>query len=197
MAAWEGHPPNGSIIYEEAKMLNKMFKKVAVLLFGFLLGACMPLFSGERFPTSPGSIGSSDPNLDNGARIYFTGTNADGKRIPYSGGPNFGRMMMGSYLTCAACHGPDGRGGVHWMHMQVMNAPDIRYVALSGEAEEHRGDKDEAHAAEHAEYDLDDFRLAVVEGKHPNGEPLSPDMPRWQMSDKDLADLFLFLKSLR
>lgn len=77
------------------------------------------------------------------------------------------------------------------MHMWVMEAPDIRYKALSSEAGEHEGE-----GSEHGEYTLEDFRNAVVEGEHPDGRPLDSDMPRWQMSDEDLADLFEFLKSL-
>ncbi|MEJ2596817.1 MAG: hypothetical protein P8Z00_00715 [Anaerolineales bacterium] len=45
-------------------------------------------------------------------------------------------------------------------------------------------------------YTLQDFRTAVIEGKHPDGDELSADMPRWQMSDQDLADLFAFLKTI-
>jgi mono/diheme cytochrome c family protein len=100
-------------------------------------------------------------------------------------------MMMGASLTCAACHGPDGKGGVHWMHMLVMEAPDIRYSALNSEAEEHEG---EGHTGE--AFDLEDFRRAVIQGEHPDGEALSTDMPRWRMSDEDLADLFAYLKLL-
>jgi hypothetical protein len=74
------------------------------------------------------------------------------------------------------------------MHMTVMDAPDIRIQALMSESEEHGGD--------HGEYDLDVFRKAVVDGQHPDGEALKQDMPRWQISDADLADLFAFLQSL-
>lgn len=80
------------------------------------------------------------------------------------------------------------------MHMQVMDAPDIRFIALSGEGDEHGGDH--AHEDEHSGYDLEDFGLAVVNGVHPDGEPLSRDMPRWQMTDHDLVDLFEYLKTL-
>jgi cytochrome c oxidase subunit 2 len=160
------------------------------------LSACtaLPDFNSTR-PSIPGK--SSDSSLANGERIYFTATNDRGDRISYTGGPNFGGMMMGTYLTCAACHGPEARGGEHVMHMQVMNAPDIRYSALSGEAEEHSGgEENPEHAGEHEGYDLEDFRLAVVEGVHPDGEPLDRDMPRWRMDDQDLADLFAFLKEI-
>jgi putative membrane protein len=37
--------------------------------------------------------------------------------------------------------------------------------------------------------------MAVVEGKHPNGEQLSSEMPRWNIGDGDLEDLAEFLKS--
>jgi putative membrane protein len=111
----------------------------------------------------------------NGERIYFTATNDRGERITYSGGPAFGgMMMMGSQLACVSCHGEDARGGVHTMMMQVMDAPDMRWAALAG---------------------LDTFRNAVVNGKRPNGDSLSNDMPRWNFSDDDLSDLAAFLKS--
>ena len=129
----------------------------------------------------------------NGERLYFTATNEVGAHITYSGGPAFGGMgMMNGQFTCASCHGADGRGGRHTMHMQVMDAPDIRWSTLAGEDEHAEEEGDHAHA----EYDLETFRLAVVEGKHAGGEALSRDMPRWNMSDDDLADLMEYLKSL-
>ena len=97
-------------------------------------------------------------------------------------------MMMGSYLTCAACHGPVGHGGLHRMHMSEMNAPDIRLPALNALPEIQATNKP---------YDFDVFKLAVIEGKDVAGEALEPDMPRWKMSDADLQDLFAFIKTLQ
>ena len=76
-----------------------------------------------------------------------------------------------------------------------MDAPDIRYEALNSEAGEHENNKD---GMEHTqgEYVIDAFRQAVVEGKHPDGEALSADMPRWTLSDEDLAALLEYLKLL-
>lgn len=79
------------------------------------------------------------------------------------------------------------------MHMDVMDAPDITYEALSGEEDEHG---DEGHGDEDEGYSLESFRRAVIDGRHPDGESLSREMPRWQMSDEDLSDLLEFLKSL-
>lgn len=142
------------------------------------------------FGTVEAAATAGTPNPNNGARIYFTAVSSRDGPIAYTGGPQFGGMMMGmmgTYLTCASCHGPEGRGGIHAMHMYVMKAPDIRYAALSA-MPEMRGRK--------RSYGLEDFRLAVAEGKHPDGERLKRDMPRWQMSNADLEGLFAFVQRL-
>ncbi len=109
-----------------------------------------------------------------------------------------GGGMMGAGLKCVSCHGQNARGGVHMMPMQIMDAPDIRWSALAGQAEGESagdGDHDDEHAEAHAGYGLPEFRMAVVEGKHPSGEPLSSEMPRWNISDGDLEDLAEFLRT--
>lgn len=165
---------------------GRLSHKVAAasLILGWLAAACGLIGNGRP------AVGQVSPA--NGEKIYFTATSERGSEITYRGGPALGgMMMMGTTLTCAACHGPDGGGGAHWMHMQYMVAPDIRISALSLESEEHGG-------AEHGVegFDLEDFHKAVIEGAHPDGDPLSQDMPRWSMSEADLADLFAFLQSL-
>jgi hypothetical protein len=174
----------------------KLKRSLPYLVLGALfITGCSVFGRGISSPQSPAS-GGENASVANGEQIYFTSIDAEGNRIPYKGGPDFGGMMMGSYLTCASCHGPEARGGVHMMHMQVMDAPDIRYVALSNEEHEQGQEQGEEHTDQHSDYDLEDFRQAVVQGKHPDGDPLDEDMPRWQMNDKDLADLFAFLKSI-
>lgn len=177
-----------------------MKRSLILILAGSLLLAGCGVLTWQD--TAPGmSVGGVWDNTysSNGERIYFTGTNNRGERISYSGGIPFGGgMMMGSTLACVSCHGSDGRGGLHPMHMQVMDAPDITYDALTGEGEEHAEEEleEDGHADEHEGYSLDDFRRAVVEGEHPDGDPLDRDMPSWRMSDRDLADLYEFLKEL-
>lgn len=152
-----------------------------------LLASCAGLapfsrgFSGVTW--APGSFDSI------GEQIYFTAIDANGNRIAYSGGTATG-MMMGGYLVCASCHGPDARGGQHVMHMEVMDAPDIRWSALTDHARE------EGEIGPTDEYSLDAFRRAVVDGQHPDGDELSSDMPRWRMSDASLKTLEAYLKSL-
>jgi cytochrome c oxidase subunit II len=116
----------------------------------------------------------------NGERIYFTATSERGTEITYTGGPaSSGWMMMEGRLACVSCHGPYGQGGKHNMGMmQVMDSKDIRWSVLQ------------------PEFDAEKFRLAVVKGQDPDGTQLKPDMPRWNISEDDLADLIAFLKTL-
>ena len=167
----------------------KTFWKILVIfmvLTGLTISSCNLLSS-----SSSRQQGINQSSGTNGEQIYFTGADAQGDRITYTGGPNFGGMMMGGYLTCAACHGPDAHGGEHFMHMQVMDAPPIYYEALNSMLVEESGGTQTAEG-----YTLEDFRTSVIEGQHPDGDELSLEMPRWKMSDADLADLFAFLKTI-
>lgn len=146
----------------------------ALLLAGCALSSGLMRSGGTAWGV--GAFGS------NGERIYFTATSERGTAITYTGGPaSNGWMMMGGdgHLACASCHGPDGRGGLHSMGMmQVMEAKDIRWSVLEGE------------------FDPEKFRLAVVEGIDPDGTQMKTDMPRWNISNDDLADLIDYLKTL-
>ena len=171
-----------------------MKKTLFLLLGAILLSGCgVVVWQNQGHGPMMGGWQSNSQFESNGEQIYFTAIDENGERIAYRGGPSFGSMTGGGILACVSCHGSDAHGGVHAMHMDVMDAPDIRFSALSGELDEH-GDAN--HAYEHDSYDLDDFRRAVVEGKHPDGDELSRDMPRWQIDDEDLVDLFEYLKSL-
>jgi len=132
-----------------------------------------------------------------GERIYYTATDEQGNLIPYRVDPDWQGMGMGmmmpGQLACATCHGKDGKGGWHYMHMRIMKAPDIRWETLSGEDAGHY----DSHGDEHAGYGLEQFRQAVVEGQHPDGDPLSDNMPRWDLRDDELESLIEFLKSLK
>ena len=161
-----------------------------------LLTACM---AGSPSGTSAGTTWGVGAFGSNGERLYFTATSDRGTTITYTGGPVSGMMMGGGYLACASCHGPDGRGGQHIMHMQTMDAPDIRWSVLSGEMEGEHGGETETeggHGDGDSGYDFTTFRLAVGEGKHPDNTSLSSNMPRWNIGDEDLADLVDYLKTL-
>jgi cytochrome c oxidase subunit 2 len=165
-----------------------------LILAGILLAACgLPVW-GIRRQSPPGQDSwFAQQYGTNGEQIYFTAINQQGENIPYEGGAGVGGMMMQPRLACVSCHGPDGKGGEHWMHMVYMEAPDIRWQAVNNEeGEDHSGSEGEGHQG----YTLEMFRQAVVDGQHPDGEPLDRDMPRWKLADSDLQDLYDYLKVL-
>ena len=45
----------------------------------------------------------------NGEKIYFTGINDNGERVPLTGGPQW---LINHGGSCVNCHGRDGRGGL-------------------------------------------------------------------------------------
>jgi mono/diheme cytochrome c family protein len=67
-------------------------------------------------------------------------------------------IMGGGMMTCASCHGSDGRGGRVRMMMRVFEAPDIRYQTLT--SEEHGGEGEEGAEHEHEPYTDEDIKRA-------------------------------------
>jgi len=136
-----------------------------------------------------GGLGFGRRFRSNGEQIYFTATSQRGTPIVPDMG--MGPMMGRGALTCASCHGPDGRGGTVRMMMETFVAPDIRYKTLTAEKMEHEGGEEE-----HPPYTDETIKRAITQGLNPAGDPLEWPMPRWTMSDEDLEDLLEFLKSL-
>ncbi len=107
-------------------------------------------------------------------------------------------------MTCASCHGPDGRGG-RLLAMGTVETPDIRYQTLIGAGEDSEAHADEtddqttqeqADAHAHAPYTDPLILRAITQGLNPAGESLNPFMPRWSMAEEDLEQLIDFLKTL-
>jgi len=160
------------------------------VMVGLLLVAFVGLFLWFVGPLN--GVGGTSRFESNGAQIYFTGTSQRGTPIRAEMGAGMGRMR-GSRLTCASCHGPDGRGGEIQMMMRVIEVPDIRYETLiSGEHGGHAQEDEEAHQS----YTEETIKRAITEGVEPDDEPLEWPMPRWSMRDEDLDDLVSFLKTL-
>ncbi|MCZ7392322.1 MAG: cytochrome c [Candidatus Methanoperedens sp.] len=117
----------------------------------------------------------------NGERIYFTATSNSGKPIISS----IGTMAMRGMMSCAACHGVDGKGGRGRMMMWTFDASDIRYSTLT------------AGGGNETPYTDELIKRAITQGVDADGKRLEPPMPVWQMSDSDLNDLLEYLKSLK
>jgi hypothetical protein len=142
----------------------------------------------QSIPVLQSTAATIAGDVKDGEQLYFRAVDLRGNNISYTGGPAYGGMMRGSYLTCASCHGPAAHGGKHVMMMgQEMDASPIYYDALAQMAQKDAGK---------STYTLDDFHKAVIQGQDIDSSALSQDMPRWQMSDQDLIDLFAFLKTI-
>ena len=170
------------------KFRTTIFFSITILFLGCNPNTYKGMENGTAWAT-----GSFDSN---GERIYYTATSDRGTSIDYTGGPMMGMMMMGGRLACVSCHGTDAKGGRHMMHMEVMDAPDIRWSALSSGHHDEK-EVESQHEGDNDKYDFKDFKNSVENGKHPDGDVLSEDMPRWKMSDEDLKDLMNYLKSLQ
>jgi mono/diheme cytochrome c family protein len=127
------------------------------------------------------SIRSSDFK-SNGERIYFTATSDSGDPIIASTGQ---MAMHRGMLSCAACHGTDGKGGAGRMMMWSFEAPDIRYSTLTAGHDEEQP------------YTDDLIKRAIMKGIDSEGVRLELPMPVWQISEADLNDLVEFLKTLK
>jgi len=148
-----------------------------------LLAGCLPLASApaqDRGAENPcgapkysyeeeyGLFGS------NGQRIYVLTESDSGQLITYewSGKP--------VYLSCALCHGGDGRGTAFELDGERIEGPDITFASLRTAA---------------PPYTLEGLKRAISAGVDPAGNPLSGQMPRWRMSAADLDDLICFIRN--
>lgn len=120
----------------------------------------------------------------NGERIYFTVRSASGQAIIARGGQGHFGMMGGG---CVACHGADRLGG-RSMSSFWKTAPPLTAEALfKTHSETGHGD--------HEGYSEETLSRAITQGIQAGGEQLDQVMPRWSMSEPDLADLIAFLKT--
>ncbi len=136
------------------------------------------------------SCSSSYRYSSNGERIYSTAESSSGEPITYSGSI---RMMHS--ITCANCHGQEGKGGRVNMMMSYFDTPNITWHVLTQE-EGHEEEPSETGHEKHPPYTEETLKRAITRGVDPAGEPLDDEMPRWRMSGQDLDDLVEFIKTL-
>jgi len=116
-----------------------------------------------------------------GERIFLTGVGSDGQAIKRTGATTSqGSRMMMSGNGCGSCHGANGRGGTIAMMMRTsIKTPDITHAALIK-----------------AGFTDATIKRAIRDGLDEASKPLKDPMPRWQMSDADVAATIAYLKQL-
>jgi len=147
----------------------------AIALIAYFVGSALRLGSTPATETPEQSAG---PLQSNGQDIYFTGVDDQGLPVIYTDGTAWYKVHDGG---CVQCHGPDGKGELPVAIGQAA-PPSIQWPALTS-----RGT---------LEYTEADVKRALTEGIGANGKPLATDMPRYQLSERDLNDLIAFMKTL-
>lgn len=94
--------------------------------------------------------------------------------------------VSGRNFPCANCHGLEGEGGKEG----GFNVPPLRWEILSSARAGGTSLRARLPYADSA------LSRAISSGLNPAGLPLSPSMPRYQMDEKQLADLVAYLKIL-
>lgn len=106
---------------------------------------------------------------DRGREIYLDGTGEITAVIAAGGGTEGGTEVPASALPCASCHGRDGRGRSEG----GVSPSDLTLI-------------DDERA----------LKRAIAMGLSSEGKPLHVAMPRYRMSQQDMADLIAYIKSL-
>lgn len=124
-----------------------------------------------------------DPDAEAGRQLYLTGRSASGA-TPLARVGGSGTPLPASVMPCANCHGADARGRPEG----GIEPPAISWRELS-KPYGHRHPNGRNHPA----FDAASFARAVTEGIDPAGQRLDPAMPRFVLSERDLADLRSYL----
>lgn len=96
-------------------------------------------------------------------------------------------VVDASLLPCAGCHGRDGRGRAEG----GLNPPDITWARLSKPYGERL-----PGARQHPPYTEASLARAIREGVDPGGNRLSPAMPRYSLSQRQVRDLIAYLQRI-
>jgi len=146
-----------------------------------LVGLLVPfLLRAEPFSAPEGLT----PAESRGKIIYTASRSPSGGPLYYRLISAGGNPFQARGVFCARCHGPDGKGGRGGDAVP----PDITYGALSKAAT--------VSGRERAAYTDALLARAITQGLDSSGEQLSLLMPRWILSESELADLLAYLKRL-
>ena len=121
-----------------------------------------------------------------GKQIYLRASSPSGKPIlAYLGNPPI--EVPATAMTCAGCHGLDGRGKAEG----GVQPSDVTWEGLTKPSGKAR-----VSARNHPPYTDRTFEIAIKRGFDPAGNRLGPAMPRFDMSPADLSDLIAYLKRI-
>lgn len=133
---------------------------------------------------SPAGAAELTPAEARGKLIYQQGETESGRPVTVLLGRGAGELPA-SIVPCGGCHGADGlgrpEGGVV--------PPDVTWSALTSVY-----GHDHEYGRSHPAFDDASFARSLIEGIDPGGNELDRTMPRYRMSDEDMADLTAYIK---
>jgi hypothetical protein len=160
---------------------GRLFRALAGVVFpiSLVVPICLqagPLSGAERLT----------PAESRGKMIYTTGRSPSGKELSFwlVGG---GQRLTAGGVTCATCHGEDGRGG----REGDVIAPDVTYEVLTKPRHVTL-----PSGRKRAPYTDALLARAITLGLDSSGQQLNLLMPRWDLTGSDLNDLIDYLKRL-
>ena len=157
-----------------------------------------PVGKGAEAGTKPGVDAPVKQTLLNGERMYRKGILPSGKPMPVvmQGG------VPGTTFACASCHTRSGLGNTEegiWtlpINGQSLFQPLYRYfTGLSPSQREELPLRFRTRELRPA-YTKATLSTAIRKGMDPNGRLFSPAMPKYSLSDQDMATLIDYLKEL-
>lgn len=158
------------------QLKSRILSFVVVCLIAFACGAW-------KASTAQESLAAAERR---GKQIYFQGTSSSGKPVlAYLGESSL--EVPASSLTCANCHGMDGKGKPEG----GVIPSNITWEALTKPY-----GVTHASGRKHPPYTNRGLELALTRGMDPAGNKLLGVMPRYAMSREDMGDLILYLGRL-
>lgn len=127
------------------------------------------------------------PDEARGSLIYSSGRGAGGRALQFRLLTAGATPLPANGFACVNCHGADGKGGREGGIVMA----DIRYATLARPLAA-APPWNRARAA----YTEATLARAITEGIDSSGQQLDASMPRWRLSEAELADLIGFLKRL-
>jgi ABC-type branched-subunit amino acid transport system substrate-binding protein len=127
--------------------------------------------------------------LSSGEQIYKEGLLASGKFIPATIHGDI--KVTGDQVICTSCHRKSGMGTTEGQQVVPAIAGDMLFNPLRLPT-----DKPPLPPALRPAYTRESLKLALTMGIDANGKELDPFMPRYEISEKDLDSLILYLKTL-
>ncbi|MGH8508257.1 MAG: ABC transporter substrate-binding protein [Gammaproteobacteria bacterium] len=152
----------------------------------FIAGLILPVVFDDPVFATGAAEGPLTAEEKSGKRIYVHGTSPGGHEIlAYVGESSL--EVPGRTMPCANCHGLDGRGKPEG----GVIPSNLTWEALTKPyGVTHPGGRT------HPPYTDRTLELAITRGLDPAGNKLLIVMPRYQLSQEDMADLVAYLKRL-